>query len=113
MPAPFRPLPTCLLAAALLAGSGLAQAQGRPEGPRQERVRPPPPRGQDAMTESIRHVRSAARGEVLSAEAMHIDGREINRIKMLDERGRVRVYEDDPQRRRLDARLPPTRDRDD
>lgn len=56
--------------------------------------------GQDSMADSIRHVRSSNRGQVLSAERMHSGGREINRIKMVDDRGRVRVFEDDPQQRR-------------
>lgn len=57
-------------------------------------------RRQDSMADSIRYLRRANRGQVLSAERMHSDGREINRIKMVDDRGRVRVFEDDPQRRR-------------
>lgn len=76
-----------------------------PEEARQEGKRQQPPRGtqlarQDSMAESIRHVRRANRGRVLSAERMHSGGREINRIKMVDDRGRVRVFEDDPQQRR-------------
>lgn len=54
----------------------------------------------DSMADSIRYLRRSNRGQVLSAERMHSEGREINRIKMVDDRGRVRVFEDDPQRRR-------------
>lgn len=99
-----RPSSLLLLAAAavMLAGApALAQdadagadAQGRGEGG------PTQVRSQDLMADSIRHVRRANRGQVLSAESMHSDGREINRIKMVDDRGRVRVFEDDPHQRR-------------
>ncbi|NZA25396.1 hypothetical protein H0E84_03295 [Luteimonas sp. SJ-92] len=61
-------------------------------------------RNQDAMADSIRHIRSSTSGRVLSAERMHSNGREINRIKVVDDRGRVRVYEDDPQQRRRRSR---------
>ena len=38
------------------------------------------------------------------------DGRDVNRIKAMDDRGRVRIYVDDPQRRRPEPpRRPPTR----
>jgi len=57
-------------------------------------------RRQDSMADSIRHVRRANRGQIIAADRMHSNGREINRIKLVDERGRVRVIEDDPQRRR-------------
>lgn len=57
-------------------------------------------RRRDSMADSIRYVRGANRGQILSAERMHSNGREINRIKVVDDRGRVRVFEDDPQRRR-------------
>lgn len=122
MPVFCRPLLLSLLAIAL-AGAATAQAQGRPDRGRGaeglERVRPeqaPPPRaapppvvssrlrGQDAMADSIRHIRSSTRGQVLSAERMHSNGREINRIKVVDDRGRVRVYEDDPQQRHQRSR---------
>jgi hypothetical protein len=43
------------------------------------------------------------------------DGRNLNRIKVVDDRGRVRVYMDDPQHpEKTDAPdLPPTRGDDD
>ena len=120
MPAPSRVslvlLP--LLAAVLLAGSP-ANAQRQPErgergersadrrGPpaqqarqqRQEPARGRQERRQDSMADSIRHVRRANRGQIIAADRMHYNGRQINRIKLVDERGRVRVIEDDPQRR--------------
>lgn len=74
------------------AARGPQRAPERPHVANQERR-------QDSMAESIRYVRRASRGQVLSAERMHSNGREINRIKVVDERGRVRVFEDDPQRR--------------
>ena len=112
MPVPFRLTLSCLLAAAAVAVAGGVQAQSREQGQGRGSQQGQWPRGgQDAMGDSIRRVRSEARGQVLSAERMHMDGREINRIKVMDERGRVRVYEDDPQQRGSSAR-PRTRSRD-
>lgn len=51
----------------------------------------------DALADSVRRIERSTRGQVLSAERMQSDGREVNRIKVMDERGRVRVYMDDPQ----------------
>ncbi|MDH5823060.1 hypothetical protein QFW77_08670 [Luteimonas sp. RD2P54] len=79
-------------------------AAARPAAP-QLQARPLPRlRSQDGMAESIRHIRSSTRGTLISAERMHSNGREINRIKVVDDRGRVRVYEDDPQQRRRSRR---------
>lgn len=110
MPVPLRVALPCLIAVAMAAGG--AQAQSRNDQGRGAQQQGQWPRGQDAMGDSIRRVRSEARGQVLSAERMHMDGREINRIKVMDDRGRVRVYEDDPQQRGTAAR-PRTRNRDD
>lgn len=65
-------------------------------------------RRDDALADSVRRIERSTRGQVISAERMQSDGRDINRIKVMDERGRVRVYMDDPQQRRQ----PPTRDDD-
>jgi hypothetical protein len=51
---------------------------------------------------------------VLSAERVPYDGRNVNRIMIVDDRGRVRVYMDDPQSRpELPQAEPPTRGDDD
>lgn len=65
-------------------------------------------RQQDALSDSVRRIERTTRGQVLSAERVPYDGRDINRIKVVDDRGRVRVYMDDPQSRR-----PPPRTRGD
>lgn len=65
-------------------------------------------RRDDALADSVRRIERSTRGQVISAERMQSDGRDINRIKVMDDRGRVRVYMDDPQQRRQ----PPTRDDD-
>ncbi|MEN1925910.1 hypothetical protein [Luteimonas qiangzhengi] len=81
----------------------MAEERVRQQQPQQQRQQQAPRRQaerQDSMADSIRHVRRANRGQILSAERMHSGGREINRIKMVDDRGRVRVFEDDPQQRR-------------
>jgi len=65
-------------------------------------------RREDALADSVRRIERSTRGQVISAERMQSDGRDINRIKVMDDRGRVRVYMDDPQQRRQ----PPTRDDD-
>lgn len=110
MTVPLR-LPLLTAAALLLASPAHAQRQQergeggeRAEARSAQQVQAPAAgqaaRGQDSMADSIRHVRAANRGQILSAERMHSDGREINRIKVVDDRGRVRVFEDDPQQRR-------------
>jgi hypothetical protein len=77
--------------------------------------------GDDELSDSVRRVEQRTRGQVLSAERVPYDGRNLNRIKIVDERGRVRVYMDDPQRPEppasSNASVPaapaPTRDNDD
>ena len=121
---PRRPMPMLLLV--LLAGASAAvaagpQQQGRdrhappPEGrqerasqeraparmpqpsPRQERRAERREQARDALSDSIRRIERNTRGQVLSAERVPYDGRSVNRIKVVDDRGRVRIYMDDPQ----------------
>ena len=79
------------------------RAERMPE-PERDRDRGPPPsradrqRSQDALSDSVRRFERSRGDRVLSAERMQSDGRDVNRIKAMDERGRVRVYVDDPQR---------------
>ena len=63
------------------------------------------------LSETVRRVERQTRGEVLSAERVPFDGRNVHRVKVLDASGRVRVYMDDP-RTRADSSVP-TRTRDD
>jgi len=123
-----------LLLAALLGAAGVAAAgpqqqqhRGRAllptEGEQEARRAPPRPdwaqpqqrRGEDALSDSVRRVEQRTRGQVLSAERVPYDGRNLNRIKVVDERGRVRVYMDDPQQatRQDQGSGTPTRDNDD
>ncbi len=114
MPLSFRPLPSLLLLALLGAGSvavaGPRQDPRAPlsvvppasvQGRAQQRQRPPvdrpaPSRHDDALSDSVRRIERSTRGQVLSAERVPYDGRNLNRIKVVDERGRVRIYMDDP-----------------
>ncbi|HVI25261.1 MAG TPA: hypothetical protein VM576_03585 [Xanthomonadaceae bacterium] len=111
-----RPLSIMLLAA-LLPGAGTALA----DPPRHARphVSQPHPqqqrRGDDGLSDSVRRIERRTGGQVLSAERVPYDGRNINRIKVVDERGRVRVYMDDPQTppSPRSPQPPPTRGHDD
>ena len=108
MPRPSlsRLIRTAGLACLLLAGSGMA-AWATPQGrqakspPQRADQRDPLPahqrrQGQRALAESVRRAERATRGQVLSAERVQYDGRDLNRVKLVDDRGRVRVYWDDP-----------------
>ncbi|MGH8033477.1 MAG: hypothetical protein ACREO8_14250 [Luteimonas sp.] len=121
MPCRVPPLPLLALTAVLAIGCASASAQDR-RGDWRERGGPPssrdagdmlqPRRGpsrEDGLSDSVRRIERSSRGQVLSAERMQSDGRDVNRIKVVDGRGRVRVYMDDPQQ---GGRLP-TRDDDD
>jgi hypothetical protein len=89
------PLWTLLLAALMLCAD--VALAGPPRNPHA----PPPPqqqrRADDGLSDSVRRIERRTGGQVLSAERVPYDGRNINRIKVVDDRGRVRVYMDDPQ----------------
>jgi|GEM_PF-1064495 len=89
----------------LLAGSAGVWAQTPPAGPPQDRSRG---EKRDALPDSVRRVERETGGEVLRAEPMQRDGREVYRLKVLTADGRVRVMQDDPNARRDD---PPPADR--
>lgn len=110
-----RALPTrhgILLSLAVLSAAPAVHAQQwRERGPerqeQRERVR------DDTLSDSVRRIERDTRGQVLSAERIPFDGRDVNRVKVVDDRGRVRVYMDDPHRRGDERRDPPARDDDD
>mgnify|MGYP006957808255 FL=1 len=110
------PLLAAVALAALVSVAGAAGAwaqdeQGGP--PSRERAFP---RAEErahrsSMSDSVRRVRNETGGKVLSVERMQYDGREINRVKYVDDRGRVRVMDDaGPARRGADAPARPRRD---
>ncbi|WP_133500389.1 hypothetical protein [Cognatilysobacter terrigena] len=97
------PYSRSILIAALVLASGTALA-GPPGG---RGMGPPPgvmPIGRAhesqpedrSLADSVRRVERATGGEILSAERVPFDGRDINRIKVLDQTGRVRVITEDP-----------------
>jgi hemolysin activation/secretion protein len=93
------PLRRLSLTAALLGASVAAWAQPQPPKPQQPPQAQPqqqrqPHRDQQALSESVR--RAERNGQVLSAEQVQSDGRDVNRVKIIDDRGRVRVFWDDP-----------------
>ena len=77
----------------------------------------------DSLSDSVRRVERDTRGEVLSAERVQFDGRDMHRVKVVDDQGRVRVFMQDPRRGDADGRdgqprqgrrlQPPTRGDDD
>lgn len=60
-----------------------------------------------SLTDSVRRVERQTGGEVLSAEPMQRDGRQVNRVKVLTNDGRVRVMQVDPQQDRNKKTPPP------
>jgi hypothetical protein len=64
------------------------------------------PRSQrsSSLSDTVRRVQRETGGQVLGAEQVQFDGRDINRVKVLDKHGRVRYMDEDPQRRRESAR---------
>lgn len=96
---PFSRLVAIVLLAALAAGAGSAMAQGRGQRSQDDR------RGTEiheqraerrALADAVRRVERATGGEVLSAERVQSDGRDVSRVKVVDASGRVRVYMGDP-----------------
>jgi hypothetical protein len=77
-------------------GRGGQPGRGGPEAPRAGHDR-----GEDhrALSDAVRRVERQTRGQVLSAERVPYDGRDVSRVKVVDSSGRVRIYMDDPQAR--------------
>jgi len=111
-----RLLPPLVLAASMAAMSAAVFAAPPVGGPPSQRgvQERPVGRGDDALSDSVRRVERSTRSQVLSAERVPFDGRDVNRIKTVDDHGRVRIFMDDPAavgpQRRPD---PPTRGNDD
>lgn len=114
------PLVPLVLFAVCWAASGEAMAQ-RSAAPASDRQSSAVPRGharsedQRALSAAVRRVESRTGGQVLSAERIPFDGRDVNRIKVVDASGRVRVYMDESPaaRGRDEPQAPPSRTRDD
>jgi len=107
--APFR---LSIIAAVALLALSAAQAVAAPQdrGPPEAREAfPRNGRGADAdgrsLSDAIRRVQRTTGGQILGAEQVPFDGRNINRVKYMDDRGRVR-YMDDPVPDRAPPRAP-------
>lgn len=96
MPLPSRHLvPAMLLLACAATAPSWVGAQDAPPEPREQPEQRPSEHR--ALSDAVRRVERATNGQVLSAERVQFDGRDVNRVKIIDGRGRVRVYWDDPQ----------------
>ena len=94
-----------LFVAAILVGTGSVWAQSPPTDPTSDQPAQAPAKGnRGSLPDSVRRVERQTGGEVLRAEPMQRDGREVYRLKVLTADGRVRVVQDDPSN-------PPTTDR--
>ena len=82
----FRHLATVLLIGTALLAATAADARDR----RHER---------EEVGDTVRRVERETGGEVLRAEPMQREGREVYRLKVLTPEGRVRVVQDDPRER--------------
>lgn len=117
----LRPDVRSILLLPLLAACAVAWAKppaGRAEQARHEtpvqvqyvplqRSQPAPRPPVETLSDAVRRIERATRGKVLSAERLQFDGRDVHRVKVLDDRGRVRVYTNDPMAR---PALPTRRD---
>lgn len=97
-------LPLLLLALAM--GTAAADPRDKDQGPEQRREAHE--RAADihhnrdarrSLAEAVRRVERATGGQILSAERVPFDGRDMNRIKVVDATGRVRVITEDPGNR--------------
>ena len=115
---PALKLLTIAIMAVLPAFSAHAQSQPQSQGGNQQHDgdRGSRDRRQDSrstLSDAVRRVERDTRGEVLSAERVQYDGRDMHRVKVVDDQGRVRVFMQDPQRRNDDnGNTPPPRNSD-
>lgn len=112
---PMRKLLTIAILAVLPALSAQAGPQSQDRGRNQERddSRDQRKDSRSSLSDAVRRVERDTRGEVLSAERVQYDGRDMHRVKVVDDQGRVRVFMQDPQRRDGDhGNSPPPRSSD-
>lgn len=97
-PTPSLKLLTIAILAVLPAISAYAGPQSAPpqQDSRQERGKS---RDNSSLSDAVRRIERDTRGEVLSAERVQYDGRDMHRVKVVDDEGRVRVFMQDPSRR--------------
>lgn len=112
---------SALLLATLASAAGTAMAQ-RNGGTGPASVQAPPAAQVEApirghhddriLAAAVRRVERRTGGQVLSAERVPYEGRSLNRIKVVDASGRVRIYMDDPREaQRGNRQSPPARGR--
>ena len=96
--------PTLLIAllTALGTSTGAYAADDQKERPNPQAHTPPQHNHQRDLSDAVRRIERERGGQVLSAEPMEYEGRQVNRIKMVDDRGRVRVIMDDPHKPKVD-----------
>ena len=92
-------VPLVALALVLVATPARAQQDPVQAPPIEPRVEP----RRSELPESVLRAERQTGGEVLRAESMQRDGREVYRLKVLTPDGRVRIMRDDPRERRREA----------
>ena len=93
----FAHRPVTALATGVMLLSGVALAQDV-SAPASRGERPAARTESDrSLSDAVRHVQRTTGGHILGAERVPYDGRDINRVKYMDDRGRVR-YMDAPAR---------------
>jgi hypothetical protein len=91
------------IAAPVSAGQGKGNGGSNNDQPRVDNLSNndrPRLENKSSLTDSVRRVERQTGGQVLSAEPMQQDGRQVNRVKVLTNDGRVRVMQVDPQQDR-------------
>lgn len=61
-------------------------------------------RSRNMAADAVRRAQAESGGRVLGAERVQFDGRDIMRVKVMDESGRVRYMDDDPSNRNRQRR---------
>ena len=108
----FSSIVKTLFVVAFLVVTGSAWAQSAPSDPSAQAYAQAPAKGARAtLPESVRRVERETGGEVLRAQPMQRDGREVYRLKVLTADGRVRVVQDDPSNPTLRDRPAKSRDK--
>lgn len=98
-----RPPSLTLLALALLAmlpalpAFADPQSNGGGRGGRQQQDQGNNRADHSSLSDAVRRVERDTRGEVLSAERVQYDGRDMHRVKVVDDQGRVRVFMQEPR----------------